>query len=149
VLPEPFARIDLVLIMMVALIMNFGFAQAALAAVSVGIVYDTLSVTAFGLHLSVYMITCWVLVSMFRRVFTHISLPAFLAMNTSAFLILMTLRSAALFVSHELGGPGTAVAGSALLSLPASLGLQLAVSLALMLSVRRVRLKLLDTFILR
>ena len=113
-LPGSMARVDLPLIMVVALVTGFRFGDAFAAAAAAGLATDTLSSLPFGSVTAVLLVLTAVTVALFSRVFTHHTWLGAVGINAAAFvlsgLLLAVLRAVrAVFA----GFPAIAATGAA------------------------------------
>ncbi len=84
-LPHPASAIDLPLILTVALVTNFRFADAFAAAAASGLAMDALSSLPFGANAAIMLVLAAVTVGLFTRVFTNHSWPGTVGINVAVY----------------------------------------------------------------
>lgn len=88
------AGVSLPLLLVVTRIIRFRSGEAVAAAVGAGIVTDILTATAAPLHTVEWVLLAFIMFAVFSRVFTHLTIAAFAAMNIVGYLVLVTLNTA-------------------------------------------------------
>ncbi|HSD12359.1 MAG TPA: hypothetical protein VLC10_02260 [Patescibacteria group bacterium] len=84
-LPHPASAVDLPLILIVALVTNFRFADAFVAAAAAGLSIDALSSLPFGTNAAILLVLAAVTVGLFARVFTNHSWPGTVGINVAVY----------------------------------------------------------------
>ncbi|MEY4745375.1 MAG: hypothetical protein RL272_1320 [Candidatus Parcubacteria bacterium] len=84
-LPRPESAIDLPLILVVALVTNFRFADAFVAAAASGLAIDALSSLPFGTNAAIMCVLAAVTAGLFTRVFTNHSWPGTIGINVAVY----------------------------------------------------------------
>lgn len=91
VLPGPTSMIHLPLILILSFVMTFRFSAAVISAIASGATLDLLSSGMPGANIFIITASTLLLVPLFTRIFTTRSIPGFLGINATAFLILHML----------------------------------------------------------
>jgi rod shape-determining protein MreD len=133
-LPVPAAAVDLPLILVIALVTRFRFAEAFAAAIVAGLAMDALSSLPFGTHLVLMALMTGATVALFTRVFTHHSWAGTLGINAAVFLLSRAALAAvrvtrAVFAGLPAAGP---IDGGTAAAVAGALGLQLLAALVLL-----------------
>lgn len=103
-LPAPASAVRLPLILVVALITSFRMTDAYVAAVTAGLVMDSMSSLPFGSNTFILTATCAVTALLFTRVFTHHSRRGNLALHLGAFALAAATRALALMARGSFSG---------------------------------------------
>jgi hypothetical protein len=138
-LPTPASSIDLVLIVVVGLIASFQPRYAYAAAMSGGLARDAVSSAPPGLHMTIGLLTAFVLVLVFERVITNLSFVSFAALNAVGFtLYWVVLAFGHVIVDLTLGQPVGRSVSTGAASLLGGIIAQTSASLLLLLVVKNL-----------
>lgn len=97
-------RINLPLLLVIALVMNFREREAYAAAIAAGVVTDVLVAGPAGAYTGIWLILTLTVSLLFARVFTHLSLAAYTGINAVSFATFAVLGAAVAWTRSALGG---------------------------------------------
>ncbi len=92
-LPAPFNGIDLGLIAVIGLVASFRPRHALIAAAAGGLARDLVTAAPIGLNLLLAAAVTWLLIALFDRVVTNLSLISFAALNAAGFVSFAALAA--------------------------------------------------------
>lgn len=134
-LPAPFSGLDLSLIAVIGLVASFRPNFAYVAAASGGLARDLVTSAPIGSHVVMAVLTAAILIMLFERVITNLSLISFAALNAAGFLICQALHAALrIMTAVTTGGNFWSVDGA--LSLAAALAVQVSAASFLLLTTK-------------
>jgi hypothetical protein len=148
-LGAPFDLLHLVLILIIGLVTGFRFRLAMAGAVVAGAVLEALTPAPWGSQVVILAVVAAALITLFTRIFTHLSLPAFIGINAAGFILVhaMTLL---------VDAAGAALAGTAiaplfalrrLIGLGIGLGFQTVAAIAVLFAARKMKRMFFSSFI--
>ncbi len=131
-LPRPWSAVELPLLFVVALVCNFRFDDALIAAGTSGVVLGMLSPTPFGIVAAVWIALAAGIIALFTTVFTNHAWPGVLGINAVAYLALRAAVTATGMIAAAFSNAPTIGIAVDPVGLLSSLGVQLVAAAALL-----------------
>lgn len=144
----PLSFLHLPLILVIGLVTGFRFRDAIVAALAGGFALDALTASGKGVAVVVMLVVAAALTALFVRVFSHLSVPSFIAINAAGFLLYHLFFLAAALVRGAVDGPVLVriFAWDRLWVVCLGLLLQIAASGILLLAAKKMKKLFLSTF---